>query len=39
MEGLRIIRTQIVKADLDAAVSTRKDVPPEFYEAAELYFK
>lgn len=31
--------TQIVKADLDAAVSTRKDVPPEFYEAAELYFK
>lgn len=31
--------TKIEKADLDAAVSIRKDVDAELYEAAKLYFK
>lgn len=30
--------TEIVKEDLDYAVTVRKDVPAEMYEAAKLYF-
>jgi len=31
--------TKIVKADLDTAVTVRKDVPDDIYEAAKIYFK
>ena len=30
---------QIVAADLDKAVTVRKEVDKEFYDAASLYFK
>ncbi|MGI5899639.1 MAG: 6-phosphofructokinase [Christensenellales bacterium] len=31
--------TKIVKADIDTAVTVRKDVPADIYEAAKIYFK
>ncbi len=31
--------TKIVQADLDMAVTVRKDVPDDIYEAAKIYFK
>ena len=31
--------TKIVSADLDMAVTVRKDVPADIYEAAKIYFK